>query len=93
MERESNIQKNADKKEHDEKFEPTVKDPFFQKKIFVIQKRSYAIFKMIRLTSQNMTYWSWTNRISMRRTETMILPHNVAVIGGDSVFCKMVSEE
>lgn len=36
MERESNIQKNADKKEHDEKFEPTVKDPFFQKKIFVI---------------------------------------------------------
>ena len=29
MERESNIQKNADTKEHDEKFEPTVKDPFF----------------------------------------------------------------
>ena len=27
--RESNIQKNADTKEHDEKFEPTVKDPFF----------------------------------------------------------------
>lgn len=29
MERESNIQKNADTKEHDEKLEPTVKDPFF----------------------------------------------------------------
>jgi len=41
MERESNIQKNADTKEHDEKFEPTVKDPFFF-------RRKYSLFRKDR---------------------------------------------